>query len=175
MFTFRNSIKLVNKYLSVSQLKPYQIRTLLKLQNEENNTTDISIDCQEYKISKKLAAKKLEELFQLKQYVALNIVNKNKLLSTVTGKLLLENFNLCKKNKISETSMLKYPEILGQRDLEVKCNLLKKLPYNLETTCVLLKLNYKILETFIYRQAKECEILSGGRIEFLSNLLEVLF
>lgn len=127
----------------------------------------------EFGTSRKYARMKLEELFKLTKNDSYQISMKCKNLSQVTGKMMSDNYNLCKKEGITNSTLLNNLDIIADRHLKQKINLLKNLPFHLDQTATLLNLLLYSLHLFVRKQVEECREIPGGRISYFADVFEV--
>lgn len=132
-----------------------------------------SKNTEEYAFGKRFTVKNLEQLLSVKKITALDIANKYKKLSLVNGKKMATNFTLCKEAGLTKETLLKYPEILAQTNLDYKLSLVKQLSFDMNVVAPLLNVETKNLKGFIESFASEREVYGkGGRIGYLSELLQ---
>lgn len=128
----------------------------------------------DYAFGKKHTIKKLENLLGIRTFTAMNIADKYKKLSLVNGKVLSDNFEMCIEAGLTKNTIMKYPEILSQKDLNMKIDLLRDLPLKINDRASLLLLNYKALSNFVEHYKKEYDDeYRLGRIEILGEILEM--
>ncbi|KAG5889013.1 hypothetical protein JTB14_033942 [Gonioctena quinquepunctata] len=120
-----------------------------------------------YKICKKNAIKKLQELFNFRPFEASEIVSRNDKFFKIPTYNIGENYYSCVNQGITKYTMMKYPGILAESDVPAKIKTLKSLPLDINSTAPLILLNASTLINFI---AKEVIV---GRIEIIAKLLEV--
>ncbi|KAJ8951185.1 hypothetical protein NQ314_007725 [Rhamnusium bicolor] len=122
---------------------------------------------EDYKITKKRVMKKLEELLNIRPYIAKEIVSKYKNFLKVSGIDISENYYSCLTNAITKITLIKFPEVLAASDISSKINELKKLPYDINESTPLLSLTYNKIKVFV---AQEIEV---RRIARISKALKV--
>lgn len=128
----------------------------------------------DYAFGKKHTIKKLEQLLGITTFTAMTIADKYKKLSLVSGKVLSDNFEMCIDTGLTKNAIMKYPEILSQKDLNMKIDLLRDLPLKMNDRASLLRLNYKALSNFVEHCKKEYDDeYKLGRIEILGEILEM--
>lgn len=137
---------------------------------EVNETPIYSKTDEEYAFGKQHIVKKLEELLGIKTFSALNIANKYRSLSSINGKTMTDNYQLCKDAGIKRSTILKYPELLVEKDLRSKVELIKQLPYDVNKVSPLILMEYNKLRRFIDNQLKGMKV---DRIHLVSKLLDV--
>lgn len=156
-----------NKSLYLSPVKSFATAAIQKKIVGRSTTASSG------KLNKAQISERIEGFLKIKRIESINLVNKHKGLRKITEETLTNNFNTCTKYNIPSRSLLTYPEILAQKRLEEKIELLKKVPYPLSTTCCLLLLPDKLLENFALRYRAERFLYTGGRIKYMSELMKV--
>lgn len=149
--------------------KPSQKEEELESQSLNYVTTKL-----EYKMGKKYTVSRLCELLNIKLATAIDIATRHKKLQLTTGRTMIDSYNFLKMNGISKELIIKYPETLSHKDLEMKIELLQQLSFALQETLPLVNISFVHLQHFIHKQETECKIKEGGRIGFISRLIEVI-
>lgn len=118
-------------------------------------------------ISHPYSVKKLQDLFNIKKSVAVNIILENKNFSEVSVKEFVQVFKTCIDAGIKKEHLLQHVNILTTSEVEEKLEILKKLPHELNTTFPLLVHSKRLLNNFVKEEETE------KRIKFLSKLFHV--
>lgn len=118
-------------------------------------------------ISKPYSVKKLQDLFDIKKSVAVNIILENKNFSEVSVKEFVNVFKTCTDAGIKKEHLLNHANILTTSEVEEKLEILRKLPHELNNTFPLLVHSKKLLNNFVKQEETE------KRIPFLSKLFHV--
>lgn len=128
--------------------------------NSPTNTTTVKA------IGKKHSAQKLEELFDIRRYDALEIVSNNKKLCNVPDTHIQNNYNIFVNRNIKAKQLLQFPEALAAENVEQKLKDLKNLPFEIEKTFPLVAL--KTIQVLRVINEEKC----NKRIEHISSLLD---
>lgn len=121
----------------------------------------------DHAFGKKYTIKKLEELLKIRTFAALDIANKHKKLSLVNGKMMTKSFQLLQDAGVTIETILKYPLILADREIEMKITLLRLLPYDINVVAAFFYFDSKNLANFVQKEKRE------GRIARFSKALQV--
>lgn len=134
------------------------------------------VENEEPKITKSLAkdcslrdkAKVLYKLFDIRLLHAMDIISRYKCYQTTPVQIITKNFELVKREGIPTKTIMRYPEVIGQNNLELKLELLKKLPCDVHKTYPLLNVTLNVADKFFNQE-------SLARIQFYSRLFKVYF
>lgn len=110
---------------------------------------------------------KLQELFDLRQSVAYNILLSHNKFADVSVNEIDKTFNACISAGIKKDVLQRHIEVLTITEVDGKINLMKELHHDVNITVPLLLLDTKLLRRFVSQEQSE------KRIHFLSKLFEV--
>lgn len=112
--------------------------------------------------------KKLQELFNIRESTASNIIHDHKIFLTASVDEIDKTYRTCLDAGIAKKNLLCYVDVLTISYISDKIELLKKLPYDLNITVPLLVLDEKLLKTFVVQE------ISEKRIKHLGKLFNVI-
>lgn len=124
------------------------------------------------KLNKRLILK-LEELFNIRTYLALDVATNHSKLNAVSLKTLSKNFDVCKQYKLSKSVILDNIDVLSESQLSSKLELIRDLPFPISKTIVLANLHHEKLLRLLPKLKPNEETGPGGRIQVLADILQV--
>lgn len=113
--------------------------------------------------------KKLQELFDIRESTASNIIHDHQIFLGVTANEIDTTYRTCINAGITKENLQRYVEVLTISCISAKIELLKEIPYDLNTTMPLLVLPEKLLKTFVVQE------ISEKRIKYLAKLFNVIY
>lgn len=133
---------------------------------KQNDEKKIQID-EDHQFGKKQTIRKLQQLLGISAFTAQGIANTNKSLSFVNGKMMTNFFEILKGAGIRNDTILKYPTLLGAKNLERNLVICRGLADDMNDVAPFLALTTDALESMLVKG------VSRNRLELLSNLLQV--
>lgn len=124
---------------------------------------------QEHIFGRKYIIRKLQEVLGVSAFAAVGILNSNKALCLLNGKMMAQRFEILKAAGLTTDIILNYPSLLTTNDLERKLEISKRLTDNIAEVAPLLTLKIQDLENMIQKAR------STNRLQLLSDLLQVKF
>lgn len=114
------------------------------------------------------SVKKLQEIFNIRESTASNIILDNKKFAAVSANEIAEAYRTCIDAGILKEHIQEHVEVLASFDIADKMKLLKTLPYDLNIIMPLLVVDEKILKKFVIQEMGE------KRIKYLARLFDVI-
>lgn len=133
---------------------------------KQNDEKKIQID-EDHQFGKKQTIRKLQQLLGVSAFIALGIANTDRSLSFVNGKMMTHLFELLKEAGIRNDTILKYPSLLGAKNLEKNLVICRGLADDMNDVAPFLALRTDVLESMFAKG------VSRNRLELLSKLLQV--
>lgn len=114
----------------------------------------------------------LGEVFNIRPYKALNLLENNKKIKSLSTVSIKEGVELCREFEIPDKAIMNYLDVLVHQDLRDKLVALKELPYPLHRILALANIKTIALQKFISRfQEEQFPNMPGKRIQFIAELL----
>lgn len=168
MMSYKGTLRIIIKYqfnnrlFSAAAKQVSAIATLKQNETKKNFKTD-----EDYLHSKSQTVKHLEQLLGISTFAAQDIANTNKGLSFINGRMLSNFYKILKNAGIHDSTIIKYPSLLGTRNLEKNLEICGELADDLNDIAPLLTLPVQQLEAIVQKGD------SKNRFLVLSKLLQV--
>lgn len=133
---------------------------------KQNDEKKVQID-EDHQFGKKHTVRKLQQLLGVSAFAALGIANTTKNLSFVNGKMMTNFFETLKGAGVRSDTIVKYPSLLGAKDLEKNLEICGHLADDMNDVAPFLTLRVDVLKSMLMKG------VSRKRLDVLSELLQV--
>ncbi|KAB0798574.1 hypothetical protein PPYR_09567 [Photinus pyralis] len=156
------------------QARLYMCTTVLEKEDDiEAPSINYLSSSNHYKIGRKHAAEKLQELFNLKPSDAIEVALRFNKLTKVMTKTITDNYDLLKQKHVPQEIILSYLDVLAEPNLMEKIKLLKPLSLPVSQLFPLLLMSVEDIKKFVNTNVVDKRCVHSGRIVYIATLLNI--